>query len=45
MPSGVSVGDEPTSYALVVAGPAARALADQLAEAVGAAVIDLITAR
>jgi mRNA-degrading endonuclease RelE of RelBE toxin-antitoxin system len=35
------VNDE--AYELVVAGPAARAIAEQLPEAVGAAVIDFIT--
>lgn len=34
---------EAEPYELVVAGPAARALADQLPEAVAVAVIDLIT--
>jgi len=43
-PSGSCVAtDEP--FELVVAGPAARALADTLPEAVAAAVIDLITGR
>lgn len=38
-----SVAGETERYDLEVAGPAARAIADQLPEAVAAAVIDLIT--
>lgn len=34
---------DPEPYELVVAGPAARAIAEQLPEAVAVAVIDLIT--
>lgn len=43
MPSASSVPAEAEPYELVVAGPAARAIAEQLPEAVAAAVIDLIT--
>lgn len=42
-PSASFVPAEAEPYELVVAGPAARAIADQLPEAVAAAVIDLIT--
>lgn len=38
-----SVASEDPSYELVVAGPAARALAKELPESVATAVIDLIT--
>jgi mRNA interferase RelE/StbE len=37
------VAPEPEPYDLVVAGPAARAIAEDLPEAVAAAVIDLIS--
>jgi mRNA-degrading endonuclease RelE of RelBE toxin-antitoxin system len=37
------VAPDPEPYELVVAGPAARAIAEQLPEAVATAVIDLIT--
>lgn len=42
-PSASSVPAEVEPYELVVAGPAARAIAEQLPEAVAVAVIDLIT--
>jgi mRNA interferase RelE/StbE len=38
-----SVADETSPYGLVVAGPAARSIAEVLPEPVAAAVIDLIT--
>lgn len=42
-PSASSVPADVEPYDLVVAGPAARAIAEQLPEAIGVAVFDLIT--
>lgn len=43
MPCGSSVEGDESAYELVVADPAARAIAEQLPESVAGAVIDLIT--